>query len=622
MSNVPEVVNEDFNAWLEGQVSEVASEHDCSNARAFPAWWLRYKFEVDSDEAFDLTDTLQIGDGGIDGWYHDATNEILYIFQAKWTDDQLGKTYSRDQLDGIVLGVKRLYERYEEIKRDDNREKLWGLVSKLYHCVANGQDVKIVFLLRGEASEQAKTELVASVKDLDLGESLAEAEFVGLERIESSWLSDEGLGDLINREVRLSLASNDGTGLYYDVDCSRVEDIEKAMVCTLDGNSLGKLHLDRDVGERLFHRNVRFQLRGNKINQGMKDTLRDDSKRSSFWLYNNGLTIVCDDYRIETADGTSVLILKGPQIVNGAQTTSAIAESIGFVEERSVFVQAKIIKAAQGEKGDEQIRRIVELTNSQSVVKLADLVSNQQIHKNLQKQFREVLDPGWFYQRKRGEWESLSAAEKSRFRLNKVFRKVDKADIGTTMWAALGHPAEAVSKKDEIWSNPEVFSKSRSAAVYLLAWSIFRFFHEDLKKGFPIQPAFSNKRPNAVDDDDTYLYRIRRAQKLVNMHLVHLTWSLLEDRFGSLGRARASELQRRLDQFATDQSDPTFREIVSLIYFTFFNYLSMADATQLKQRFQEKSTIKTLLDQLDATKGLNTDWKSRVPAIANVNDEN
>jgi hypothetical protein len=48
----------------------------------------------------------------------------------------------------------------------------------------------------------------------------------------------------------------------------------------------------------------------------------------------------------------------------------------------------------------------------------------------------------------------------------------------------------------------------------------------------------------------------------------------------------------------------------------------MADATQLKQRFQEKSTIKTLLDQLDATKGLNTDWKSRVPAIANVNDEN
>ncbi|WP_396121608.1 AIPR family protein, partial [Bacillus cereus] len=56
-----------------------------------------------------------------------------------------------------------------------------------------------------------------------------------------------------------------------------------------------------------------------KINKGIHNTIRNEPV--NFWYYNNGVTVVCDEY-FETIWS---LVMKAPQLVNGCQ----IAKTLG-----------------------------------------------------------------------------------------------------------------------------------------------------------------------------------------------------------------------------------------------------------------------------------------------------
>jgi hypothetical protein len=69
------------------------------------------------------------------------------------------------------------------------------------------------------------------------------------------------------------------------------------------------------AGTRLFARNVRGFLGSTEINKGMEATLAEEPEY--FWYYNNGITIVCDDAKQESARGRNILRVTNPQIING-----------------------------------------------------------------------------------------------------------------------------------------------------------------------------------------------------------------------------------------------------------------------------------------------------------------
>ena len=46
----------------------------------------------------------------------------------------------------------------------------------------------------------------------------------------------------------------------------------------------------------LFAQNLRFYVADKKVDVGIENTIRE--KGENFWYYNNGIIIVCDDYRI------------------------------------------------------------------------------------------------------------------------------------------------------------------------------------------------------------------------------------------------------------------------------------------------------------------------------------
>ena len=158
--------------------------------------------------------------------------------------------------------------------------------------------------------------------------------------------------------------------------------------------------LDRH-GDLLLERNIRryLGLNGNRVNEAVANTLRDADQRPNFYFYNNGITIICSQFRHNAllSENTAVL-LDGLQIVNGGQTSRTIqqiAKSIGpEVAEAQVLV--RIYELPNDDYNF--VQSITYATNSQNPVDLRDLRSNDEKQHELGQALSEL---GWAYRRQR-----------------------------------------------------------------------------------------------------------------------------------------------------------------------------------------------------------------------------
>lgn len=95
-----------------------------------------------------------------------------------------------------------------------------------------------------------------------------------------------------------------------------------AFMTTIPASFLHKIY--RRYKTKLFSANVRDYLGSRRsdqnINHGIKQTAETDPE--NFWAFNNGLTILVNDFNYATMKNT--LTINGLSIVNGAQTTGAI----------------------------------------------------------------------------------------------------------------------------------------------------------------------------------------------------------------------------------------------------------------------------------------------------------
>jgi hypothetical protein len=129
--------------------------------------------------------------------------------------------------------------------------------------------------------------------------------------------------------------------------------------------------------DMLYEKNVRKFL-GNKkrVNRGIETTLLTKPER--FGLYNNGITLVVEDF--EKQPNNIEYELTEPFVVNGCQTTMMIwdvlyrkleAGGSGHNPEletwkRSLGKSIVVIKIVKvGTKGDELLRETTKFTNSQ-----------------------------------------------------------------------------------------------------------------------------------------------------------------------------------------------------------------------------------------------------------------
>lgn len=162
---------------------------------------------------------------------------------------------------------------------------------------------------------------------------------------------------------------------------------------------------------RLLERNVRSFLDFKSVNQGMRNTMRNEPYK--FVAFNNGLTITCNEIKTEKIDGKLYITsMKDFQIVNGGQTTASIYFSNrDGIDVSNVNVMAKInVLNSEAPDFEDMITDISKFSNTQNKVTVVDIRSNNPILVQIKKLSDTIATPQgkhWIYERSRGEIQTL-----------------------------------------------------------------------------------------------------------------------------------------------------------------------------------------------------------------------
>lgn len=133
----------------------------------------------------------------------------------------------------------------------------------------------------------------------------------------------------------------------------------------------------------LFGQNLRDSLiKKSATYDGMVDTIINTPEK--FWFYNNGITIIAEDFEIKKDSTSNVekLILKNFSIINGAQTTSAFGRFYKDMDNnrreedlkklKNVYVLARVLKI-----NDEEFKSNIAIyNNTQNPITSRDMAAN------------------------------------------------------------------------------------------------------------------------------------------------------------------------------------------------------------------------------------------------------
>ena len=232
---------------------------------------------------------------------------------------------------------------------------------------------KLIFAYAHNAyeSENVRRELQANrelVRGLEISQECdVEVVELGLRAIEALYLTS--LGSIqVTDEIQFPAAQyirETGNGW-------------EAFVISINGAKLFDLYEEHK--NALFSANLRDFLGARRAARNVNNTIKITAESDSgvFYIFNNGITIVCKkaDYENET------LNIHGISVVNGAQTTGAI-HAAGREHAANVSVVARVIVVDD----DTMIPKIVTANNTQNAIVAWDRRSNDAVQIRLGEEF-------------------------------------------------------------------------------------------------------------------------------------------------------------------------------------------------------------------------------------------
>ncbi|VUZ83686.1 AIPR protein [Candidatus Methylomirabilis lanthanidiphila] len=216
---------------------------------------------------------------------------------------------------------------------------------------------------------------------------------------------------------------------------------------------------------RLFSANVRDYLGSRKtdanINYGIKRTAADTP--GDFWVYNNGLTLLVNDYTPEVRGARKYLKIHGLSIVNGAQTTGALG-SLDRSPHQTALVPVRVVKTTDSET----IFNIIQYNNSQNKIAAADFRSRDRIQKRLREEFARIPDAEYQGGRRGGHADAIKRNP----------RLLPSYTVGQALAAIAQDPVVASNEKSNIWASDKHYSKyfndETTATHIVFAYSLLR----------------------------------------------------------------------------------------------------------------------------------------------------
>ena len=283
----------------------------------------------------------------------------------------------------------------------------------------------------------------------------------------------------------------------------------KSRLFTIKGKELAKVY--NDYRETVFQQNLRYSLgmRSRSINKQICETSEDANNSKNFWYFNNGITIICED--IDETTSRKIINLRKAQIINGAQTTYALykAYNEGTLQD-NVEIVVRVIEI----NDIDVVESITLYTNSQNAINLRDLCSNDEIQRKIQ---RILLDSyGYFYERKRGEFDSLYPTPESKRNLLggtyrvKVINNENAAQALLAIY--LDKPAQAKNEKRRVFLRDDtgfygdIFNATDEciSEKLLMSWKLLKFI-ESKKKEYQKEYKSAEELPER-EQEEIYRY--------------------------------------------------------------------------------------------------------------------
>ena len=289
---------------------------------------------------------------------------------------------------------------------------------------------------------------------------------------------------------------------------------------------------------RIFRLNPRGPL-GNKVNAEIKRTLNDPTDRRRFHVLNNGITAICDSYRLMGDQ----LLVQNFQIINGCQTTVTIWNVRAIIQDDpSVLVTVRLTECPEHFS-----RTIARTTNRQTALRAQDFVSNEPVQIRLRREFSALIPP-WFYETKAGDWNKMIGGQPARepYRESgKEYRKLTSKDVAQAVVSFAGFPGEAKDKIRAFLNKGPVSSIARESE-----FSYDSIYTDNVTAEQLLLPAVIQRKVNkqvAVD---------KREEDWIGYSSFHIVWligNLLREHYqlhGNLFPAyRAATVAEQIDEW-------------------------------------------------------------------------
>lgn len=206
--------------------------------------------------------------------------------------------------------------------------------------------------------------------------------------------------------VKKTISSKDiNDSIQFSGKVLQYDDFEYKRVFIGKVNVIRLFELFEKYGDKLLEKNVRKFLGGkNVVNKQIRDTILDEEENKNFFFLNNGITIVAKKITANLLLDNPIIKMDSINIINGGQTCKTIQETLSKndVDVSKCYVLVRVYELDDDDKSY-LLDKITLATNSQSVVNLKDLKSNDEIQKALEQSIRLL---GFEYKPKRGHSNS------------------------------------------------------------------------------------------------------------------------------------------------------------------------------------------------------------------------
>lgn len=347
---VPHVVAIDIKAAPEAKEINILS-------RALAAYAVSKNTKLSPEEACRyITDGF--GDNGIDLVYYDIDTQNLWIVQSKFISKNDGGIDNGD-IHKFIQGLRDIFD----MNYDAFNDKLKAFKTDIETAINEpATKINIVVAYTGkQLSNENKQVLDSYISEVNDPTPLLHLVDFNLEKAHNA-LKQSLMGTPID------------TTLYIS-NWGMVETPYKAVYGTVQVSAMAQLYNENPYS--LFSDNIRFFLGTSDANKGIIKTLRETPEK--FLYFNNGITILCDEFQRAVAGGTSrdmgVFKCSGIKIINGAQTVGSIG-TLSATENledscASVFVKVISLKDTPENLNEE----ITIANNTQNKIEKKDFVS-------------------------------------------------------------------------------------------------------------------------------------------------------------------------------------------------------------------------------------------------------